>query len=176
MEQKIEAILFYKNEPVEIKKLISLLDTNEECLLEALQNLNRSLEKRGTSLIMTAKEDALGTSKETSSLIEKIAKEDMEKELGKAGLETLAIILYNKKGVSRKKIDYIRGVNSAFILRNLRTRGLIEKAPDDENSKNYIYKPTIALLAHIGITDQTQMPDFFVFSKKIEGANEEENL
>lgn len=174
MEQKIEAILFYKNEPIEIKRLISILETDEKNLMIAIDELQKKLVDRGICLVKTEKEISLGTNKEMSWLIEKITKEEMNKEIGKAGLETLAIILYNKNGVSRREIDYIRGVNSTFILRNLRMRGLIEKTQDFNNQKNFVYKPTISLLAHIGIIDQDQMPDFLSFSKKIEEIKEEQ--
>jgi segregation and condensation protein B len=73
------------------------------------------------------------------------------KDLGKAGLETLSIVLY-KGPISRADIDYVRGVNSAFILRNLSVRGLITK----EDNK---YKPTLDLISHLGIKHIDELPD-----------------
>src|SRR3989344_6695336 len=122
LEQKIEALLFYKNELLEIKKLSQLLGEKEEKIRETLRNLANSFENRGICLIMTDAEVSLATAPEMKDFIEKITKDEMNKEIGRAGLETLAIILYNGP-VSRREVDYIRGVNSTFVLRNLSIRG-----------------------------------------------------
>ena len=74
----------------------------------------------------------------------------MSSEIGKAGLETLAIVLYNGP-VSRREIDYIRGVNSSFILRNLCVRGLVEREADSKDQKIFKYRSSLNLLAHLGI-------------------------
>ena len=60
----------------------------------------------------------LGTSAEASTLIEKLTKEELNRDLGKASLETLSIIMYQGP-IKRSQIDYIRGVNSTFILQKL---------------------------------------------------------
>lgn len=167
MEQQLEAILFYKNEPVEIKKLAGILGANEGEVRQGLQNLQGSLEGRGICLILTDGEASLATAPQMSTLIEQIAKDEMSKEIGKAGLETLAIILYNKEGVSRRRIDFIRGVNSSFILRNLLTRGLVERAQSKDDQRGFIYKPTALLLAHIGIDDLSKLPEFESLEKEL---------
>ncbi len=178
LEQKIEALLFYKNEPMEIKTLSKLLNEKEKEVREALQNLANSLENRGICLIMTEKEVSLATASDTKDLIEQVAKDEMSKEIGKAGLETLAIILYNGP-VSRREIDYIRGVNSAFILRNLCMRGLAEREPDSKDQRVFKYKGSLFLLAHLGIKNIEELPEFEIFKKKMngskEGLEEEEN-
>lgn len=176
LEQKIEAILFYKNEPQEIKKLSQMLAVSEGETREALENLMRSLGNRGVRLIITEKETSLVTAPETKELIEKIAKDELSKEIGKAGLETLAIILYNQ-GVSRREIDYIRGVNSAFILRNLSIRGLIEREHDAKDQRTLKYKTSLSLLGHLGISKVEELPDFAEFKQQISTAlkNETKN-
>lgn len=166
LEQKIEALLFYKNEPMEIKKISKLLDKNESEVREAIQNLAQSLEGRGVCLIQTKEEVSLATAKEMSGLIEQIARDEMSKEIGKAGLETLAIILYNGP-VSRREIDNIRGVNSTFILRNLSMRGLVEKEADAKDQRVFKYKGSLALLAHLGIKKDTDLPEFDLFKVKL---------
>lgn len=165
IEQKIEAVLFFKNEPVEIKKLAKILNIDENRAREGLENLRQNLKDRGVCLIESGGEVALATAPEAKELIEQIAKDEMSKEIGKAGLETLAIILYNGS-VSRREIDYIRGVNSTFVLRNLSIRGLIER-DQSAGERGFKYKPTISLLAHLGLTNQSQLPDFEEMTKKI---------
>ena len=148
LEQKIEAILFYKNEPIEIKKLSTLLDVKANEIKEALQNLASSLENRGICLVMTENEVSLATAPNMQDLIEQITKDEMSKEIGRAGLETLAIILYNGP-ISRREIDYIRGVNSTFILRNLCVRGLAEKEVDPKDQRVFKYKGSLYLCAFL---------------------------
>src|SRR3989344_678603 len=166
LESKIEAILFYKNEPLEIKKLSSLLHEEEKKIREALQNLGSSLNGRGICLIETEDEVSLATAPETKDFIEQIAKDEMSREIGKAGLETLSIILYNGP-VSRREVDYIRGVNSTFILRNLCIRGLIEKESDSKDQRVIRYKGSLSLLTHLAIKRVKELPDFDLFKDKI---------
>jgi len=163
MEQKLEAILFYKNEPTQIKKLASMLNVREGEVREGLGMLQKTLEGRGICLILTESEASLATARDMGSLIEQIARDELSKDIGKAGLETLAIILYNGEGVSRRKIDYIRGVNSTFILRNLMSRGLVEREASEADQRSFVYKPTIALLTHIGIRGMSELPDLDKF-------------
>lgn len=167
IESQIEAILFYKNEPLEIKKLSQMLNTNEAEIREALQNLAKSLENRGICLIQTSDEASLATSPQSKDLMDQITKDELSKDIGKAGLETLSVILYNGH-VTRREIDYIRGVNSTFILRNLCIRGLVEREPDSKDQRIFRYKGSLSLLAHLGIKTIDELPEFELFKNKAE--------
>lgn len=166
LEQKIEAVLFYKNEPLEIKEISKILSVSEKETRESLQNLSKSLENRGISLIMTGEEVSLATAKEMKEVIEQIAKDEMSSDIGKAGLETLTIILYTG-GASRREIDYVRGVNSNFILRALSMRGLVERVPDPKDQRSFKYKGSLNLLAHLGIKRVEELPEFESLKAKI---------
>jgi segregation and condensation protein B len=100
-------------------------------------------------------------------MIEELQKEELSRDLGRAGLETLTIILY-KGPISRREIDYIRGVNSGFILRNLLIRGLIERAESQTGERSFSYKPTLALLEYLGISKRDDLPEYEVAFKKLE--------
>ncbi len=167
LEKQIEAILFWKGEPVAIKKLAQILTVKEEEISTALKKLETSLSNRGISLVFKEDEVALTTSKETSELIEKLIKDELIKDLGKAGLETLSIVIYQGP-VSRAEIDYIRGVQSTFILRNLMIRGLVEKVSNPNDQRSFLYKPTFELLTHLGITKIEEMPEFQKAKEEIE--------
>lgn len=159
LEQKLEAILFFKGESISIKKLSSILEISEEEIKEAIRNLKNNLENRGIVLLEKENEISLGTNPEISTLIENLQKEELNKELSKSSLETLSIILY-KNGVSRSEIDYIRGVNSSFILRALSVRGLIEKSLDPKDTRKIIYKPSFELLSFMGVKNVEELPDY----------------
>lgn len=159
LEQKIEAVLFWKSEPISVKKLASILSETEENILVAISELEKKLEERGVRLIRKNDEVTLGTAPQISELIEKITKEELSKDIGKAGMETLSTILYYGP-ISRRDIDYIRGVNSTFIIRNLLVRGLIEKTENEKDQRIFMYKPTFDLMAFLGITKVENLPDY----------------
>ncbi len=168
----IEAILFFKGEPMAIKKLAEILKVSKEELNSAFEVLKNSLANRGIVLQINNDEVALGTAPEMSDLIENLQKEELNKELSKSALETLSIILY-KNGAGRALIDYIRGVNSSFTLRALSVRGLIEKTTDPKDNRRYVYKPSFDLLSFIGVKEVSELPDFAEVNKSIETSEQE---
>ncbi|MFA6520261.1 MAG: SMC-Scp complex subunit ScpB [Candidatus Paceibacterota bacterium] len=159
LENKIEAILFFKGEPVSFKKLEDILQVSKNEIKDAIFNLKNNLENRGVVLLEQGEEITLGTAPEFSKLIEHLQKEELNKELSKASLETLSIVLY-KNGASRAEIDYIRGVNSSFTLRALSVRGLVEKTLDPKDNRRYIYKPSFDLISFMGVTSVEELPDY----------------
>lgn len=166
-EQLIEALLFWKGEPLSTKEIASYLSIKKEEVAPLIDSLETSLATRGIVLIRKEDEVTLGTHPQASAVIEKLRKEELSKDLGKAGLETLAIILY-KGPVKRAEIDYIRGVNSQFILRNLLVRGLIERVPAPDDQRAILYKTSFDLLQLLGITDVTKLPRYDEVLKEIE--------
>ncbi len=159
LESQIEALLFWKAEPLTAKKIASILNIDVEQIKVAIKNLHGELRGRGLTLVEWEDEVTLGTAKEVSDLIEKLTKEELMKDLGKAGLETLSIILYQGP-IARSEIDYIRGVNSQFIIRNLLVRGLIEKVDNPKDQRSYLYKPTLELLSHLGVSSNADIPEY----------------
>lgn len=164
LEQKIEAVLFYKATPMTKKALIKLFGCTTEELTKSLSALQAHLNIGAIRLFISDTEVELRTAPELDELIESIRKDEMKRDIGKAGAETLAIILY-KGPIARADIDRIRGVNSAFILRNLLVRGLIEK---DTASKTTLYRVTTTLMAHLGITEKTDLPEFVEIMNTLE--------
>jgi len=159
LPSQIEALLFWKAESISIRKIAISLEKDVEEIKIAINELSKSLEGRGLTLIELDGEVTLGTSRLASNLIEKLTKEELSRDLGKAGLETLSIILYQAP-VSRADVDYIRGVNSQFIIRNLLVRGLIEKVDNPKDQRSFLYKPTLELLSYLGVSKVEDIPEF----------------
>jgi segregation and condensation protein B len=157
-ESKLEAILFFRSEPTSLARLSELLGISSEEVSQAVTNLKESLSERGIILMEDSEGIALGTHPEASSLIEQITKEELSRDLGRAGLETLAVIVY-KGSASKREIDHIRGVNSGFILRNLLVRGLVNRE-ERKGERGFVYTPTLDLLAHMGISEGKELPEF----------------
>lgn len=172
-DSKLEAVLFFLGEPVKKKKLVELLNISSDELETAAQKLSLNLTGRGLSLINTDEAFELRTSSDAAALIEKVTKEEYTRDLGKAGAETLATVLY-RGPIAKRDIDYIRGVNSAFILRNLMIRGLIERVINKKDARSFIYKPTTELLAHLGVTNSEELPEYQKVQEEIESFSRKE--
>ena len=174
---RIEAILFYKGEPVKISFLAQTLKESENNIYEGLEVLEQELVGRGVQLIRNGDEVTLGTTRVMGSLIEELVKEELSKDLGKAGLETLAIVLY-RGPVARSEVNYIRGVNSNYILRSLLVRGLIEK-DESSSARSTVYRPTFELLSYMGVSKVEDLPEYENSRKVVETfeaeATQEEN-
>lgn len=155
----IEALLFYISEPMTKKKIAEILEIEVDDIDAHLTELKDDLQNRGLSLVETDDQVELVTAREVHETVEKMQKKDLEREIGKAGAETLAIILY-KEPITRAEIDFIRGVNSNFIIRNLLMRGLIERIPHPGDQRQFQYKITPECLSHLGITHKSELPEY----------------
>lgn len=164
---RIEAVLFFKGSPVTTTFLARTLHVSEEEVRGGVLLLERMFAeaRRGISLIQKGDEVMLATVPAMSTTIETIAKEDTVRELGKAGLETLSLILY-RGPISRSSINYIRGVNSNYILRSLLVRGLAEKVED--GTRAVAYQPTFELLSHLGVTKVEDLPEYGEVKKTLQ--------
>lgn len=167
LKNHIEAILFWRGDPMTPTELAKFTFSTKEEVAIALAEVKIDLADRGIVLIEHEGEYTLGTNPESAKLIEAVRKEELSRELGKAGLETLAIILYQGP-VRRSEIDYIRGVNSNFILRNLLIRGLIERKPAPNDSRASVYTASMELIRYLGLTSLNDLPDFDTIKTQIE--------
>lgn len=175
LSRKIEALLFFKGEPVTTGFLAKTLGVSEDDARNGLSELERSLSGRGiilmqnglpaTALATAGEEYMLSSAPEMGATIEGLLKEELGKELGKAGLETLATVLY-RGPIARSEINYLRGVNSNYILRALLVRGLIEKV--DQGGRSTAYQPTFELLSYMGVSKVTDLPGYEETQKSVE--------
>jgi len=161
LSAQLEALLFWKGEPVTHKRVAEILKVDAKALNAAILELEALLAARQGGLVLVQKDDELmlGTAPAAASLIEQLTREELTRDLGKAGLETLSIVLY-KGPISRREIDNIRGVNSTFILRNLLIRGLVEKVNSPEDQRAFLYKPTMQLITFMGLTKPEELPEY----------------
>jgi len=159
LSNKLEAFLFAEGGPLSRKKLLQLLECTPEQLATAVAELSNSLAGRGITLIQTETEVALAVSSSTQSALEKAFEKELGREIGEAGLEVLAIVLYRGPS-TRAQIDYVRGVNSSTSVRSLLSRGLLERASNPNDAREYLYRPTTELLAYLGIGSTQDLPEY----------------
>lgn len=117
-------------------------------------------------MVDDGREVELRTSPDAAECVEAVRKEELSRDIGKAGLETLAIVLY--KGPStRSQIDFIRGVNSSHILRMLTMRGFVRRIDNPDDERSYLYEPTTDLLAALGARKAEDVPEYAAIAEEL---------
>jgi len=160
LKAAIEALLFVYGEPFELKRLAKTLGVEPDAAGAALDALAADCEAagRGLALVRTEKAVQLATKPAQTKLIEDFVKEEFAEALTPASLETLAIVMYAGP-ISRAEIEYVRGVNSTFMLRSLLLRGLVTREPDPKRANAYLYEASFDLLRQLGMGSVGDLPD-----------------
>ena len=164
LKTKIESVLFIHGEPISEKKLGKVLKADQEDIRQALRELQADCEARGVRLIEKSGEWQFVTAPESSDIVETLIKAEYSENLSRAALEVLAIVAY-KGPLTRAEVEFIRGVNSVYSLRNLLMRGLIEKKENEKDGRSHLYSVTFDFLRHFGLTDAKNMPQYEEFHK-----------
>jgi len=167
----LEALLFAAGEPLQKKRLASMIGVTPDLLQKAADTLREQLAGRGLDLVETESELELRTHADAFDVVKQLRENELSRDLGKAGLETLAIILY-RGSATRSEVDWVRGVNSSQTIRSLLLRGLIERTEDSTDRRRARYKPTVDALAHLGAGEREQLPRFEEFSTGLTRAEE----
>ncbi len=162
----LEGWLFYRARPVKKIEILKELKISEDDLTVATEKLRSRLIDGALRLTETSDELQLVTAPNLSEFIETLQKITLKKDIGKAGAETLAIILY-KGEVTRAEVDHIRGVNSAFTIRDLQTRGLIEHKLTRPNGE-YVFTITSELLNMLGVEKRHDLTNFSSIMSKLD--------
>ncbi len=166
LADRIEALLFTEGGSLSLKKLTQLLDCTDVELASGVAALEQKRATSGIAVVKTDTEVALTIAPVAAETIQKAFEREIGREIGDAGLEVLAIILY--KGPStRAQIDYIRGVNTSSTIRALAARGLLERIPNPSDGREYLYRATTELIAYLGVTDATKLPDYVKITSEL---------
>lgn len=162
---RTEAFLFSEGGPVAKKRLAQLLQCTPQELDQALTELSGRL-SGGIALIQTETECSLAIAAAAGDSVKRAQENELGKEIGDAGLEVLSIVLYRGPS-TRAKIDYIRGVNTSSTVRNLLARGLLERTGNPADGREYLYRPTTELVAHLGVTNAHDLPEYAKISSEL---------
>ncbi len=161
-QAKLEAILFQYGEPMPVKKLTGLLGVREDAFEEILSEWGAALAAdpaRGLALMRKEDKLQLVTKADFQSLTQKMIQEEFREELTPTSVETLAIAAYLGP-LPKSTIDYIRGVNSSFTLRNLLVRGLVERKIGGGKSNVFHYSVSFDFLRHMGLSRVEELPEY----------------
>ena len=118
-DREVEAIVFAAAEPLDIETIETRVSKKID-VLKTLEKLQKFYSSRGINLVCISKKWSFRTAENLSSLMSQ--QKNVEKNLSKAAIETLAIIVYHQP-VTRAEIEEIRGVafgtNTLEILMEL---------------------------------------------------------
>jgi len=165
LKSVLETIIFVHGEPISLEKLSRLTGVKEEEVKNTLEELKNDFVNRGIILMENDGQYQLGSNPENFKYIEDLVKSEFTEELTKAAVEVLAIIAY-KGPLTRAEIEYIRGVNSSFTLRNLMMRGLIEKVDNPKDARSYLYRTSFDFLKYLGLSRPEDLPRYEEFKKE----------
>lgn len=163
---RAEAILFAEGAPIAKKKLAALLEIQEEGLPTILTPLQQRL-TGGITLVESQSEVGLVVAPQQAPYLQNILARELDRDIGDAGLEVLAIVLYRGPS-TRSDIDYIRGVNTSSTIRTLLARGLLERVGSSKEGREYVYNLTAETLAHLGISEVSAAPDYATIRRELE--------
>lgn len=168
---KLQAILYAHGGEMKKSEIASLLEISLSEVSLYTQELSELLNNQGLQILETTTTLSLRSSQQYADFVTELQKSSDEKDIGAAGLEVLAIVLY-KEGASRAVIDYVRGVNSSGTLRQLVLRGLLERTRDAQDARAWLYSATPELFAHLGISSNAQLPEFEALAVALEDQGE----
>ena len=160
IESAIEAVLFSVGEAVELERLRSALEIDEEALSAAVEGLKNRLEAedRGVRLIEVGDSVQLCSAPEYFEYIQKTVQMKKQAGLSGAALETLSIIAYNQP-VTKGKIEFIRGVDCSHSVTRLMERGFIDEVGRAETpGRPILYGTTEEFLRCFGLKNLDQLP------------------
>ncbi len=161
--QKIEALLFALGRPLTHAELAKQLGVSVEDIATALAQVQPG---RGVVLVDDGSLVELRAAPEAAEMIEKIRKDEYSREVGKAGQEVLAAVIY-RGPLTRSEIDFIRGVNSSQTLRTLTMRGLVRKIQNPKDSRSFLYESTTELLSTLGVQRVQDLPEYAMVREKL---------
>lgn len=161
----IESILLVHGDEISTEKIAAIAKRSKAEVESSLCELQKEYETRGLALIEHNGSWQLGSRPENAPYIEELAKSEFGEELSRAALETVAVIAY-KGPITRPDIEYIRGVNCSFTLRNLMMRGLVERGENPKDARSYLYCVSMDFLKHLGLTKLEELPRYGEFRKE----------
>ena len=156
----IEALIFASPEPVTMKALIKLLESEPKEEIEfAIVGLKADYERPGgLQLVEVAGGYQITTKPEFHEWVRRLFHERTTQKLSVAALETLAVIAY-RQPVTVPEIGDIRGVNASGVIGTLVDRKLIKIVGRKAVvGRPFMYGTTREFLERFGLNDITDLP------------------
>lgn len=158
LESVLESLLFAAGGPLSVRKLADLLGGLPKAELQrALTRLQERYAHRGIRLCEVAGGFQFRTAPENSRWVRGLIREKPAR-LGRAALETLAIIAY-KQPCTKAEIEAVRGVDADGAIASLLEKRLIRIAGRKETvGRPILYATTPEFLLAFGLKDLRDLP------------------
>ena len=160
LEGVIEAILFTMGESVELSKIASAIEHDEDTTRKIIRQMMDRYEEedRGVRIIELEGSFQMCTKKEMYEYLIRIAKQPRKFVLTDVLLETLSIIAY-KKPVTKLEIEKIRGVKSDHAVNKLVEYNLVcEVGRLDAPGRPLLFGTTEEFLRRFSIQSVDELP------------------
>lgn len=161
LQRAIEAILFAAGEPVEVSRLCMTLETDEDEIRKAADELANAwaYERRGIRIIQLEDAYQMVSSGEMADYITKALETRKPPKLSSSQLETLTIIAYYQPA-TKAMVEQIRGVDSSYSVSALLNKKLIEDAGRlNVPGRPILYKTTADFLRTFGLSSLEELPE-----------------
>lgn len=156
----IEAILFTMGESVELSRIATAIEHDEETTRKLIYNLmdEYEAENRGVRIIELDNSFQMCTKKEVYEYLIRIAKQPKRYVLTDVVLETLSIVAY-KQPVTKLEIEKIRGVKSDHAVNKLVEYGLVEEVGRlDAPGRPLLFGTTEEFLRRFSVQSLEELP------------------
>jgi segregation and condensation protein B len=156
----VEALIFASPEPITLKVLGKLLDTEPaEDIAAAVAALQADYTRPGgLQMVEVAGGFQISTRPELNEWVRRLFHERTTQKLSVASLETLAVIAY-KQPVTSPEIAEIRGVNTAGVVGTLIERKLVKIVGRKQVvGRPFLYGTTREFLTRFGLNDLSDLP------------------
>ena len=156
----IEAILFTMGESVELGKIATVIEHDENKTRKIIHKMMDRYEEENRGIRIIELEDSfqMCTKKETYEYLIRIAKQPKRYVLTEVLLETLSIVAY-KQPVTKLEIEKIRGVKSDHAVNKLVEFGLVEEVGRmDAPGRPLLFGTTEEFLRSFSVQSLDELP------------------
>ena len=166
--QIVEALLFAADEPLSLEKIAKSAGKRirRDAVEEAINELQTQYKEsdRAFEIIEVAEKFQMLTRAEFAKNVQALygkraIKEEKDKKLSPAALDTLAIVAY-KQPVTRAEVEAVRGVGCGQVMRQLMERGSIKPVGKKMDVIGYplLYGTTESFLQEFGLASLDVLP------------------
>ena len=156
----VEALIFASPEPVTLKALAKLLDTEpKEDIAEAIEQIKKDYEgPGGLQIVDVAGGYQIVTRPEMHEWVRRLFHERTTQKLSVAALETLAVIAY-KQPLTAPEVAAIRGVTNTGVVGTLVERRLVKVIGRKQVvGRPFLYGTTRDFLDRFGLNELSDLP------------------
>ena len=160
IQRIVEAILFAAGERIEIARLASVLEVDQEEIVKAVDALadEFAFNRRGVRILKLENGYQMVSSGEMADYVTKALETRKPPRLSSSQLETLTIVAYYQPA-TKAMVEQIRGVDSSYSVGALLNKKLIEEAGRlNVPGRPILYRTTPDFLRTFGLRSLEELP------------------